>query len=104
MKNEDITFVITTFKSEKIIKDCLNTLPESSPKIIIENSGNEVMKVDLEKNYKNLECFIMSENLGYGRANNLGISKCKTNFAFILNPDAKLPQNSLREIFNYNSF
>ena len=48
MKNEDITFVITTFKSEKIIKDCLNTLPESSPKIIIENSGNEVMKVDLE--------------------------------------------------------
>ena len=100
MKNEDITFVITTFKSEKIIKDCLNTLPESSPKIIVENSGNEVMKVDLEKNYKNLECFIMSENLGYGRANNLGISKCKTNFAFILNPDAKLPQNSLREILN----
>ena len=50
MKNEDITFVITTLKVKKLLRTASNiTLPESSPKIIIENSANEVMKVDLEK-------------------------------------------------------
>ena len=100
MRNEEITFVITTFKSEKIINDCLNSLPVSSPKIIVENSGNNKMKLNLEKNYSNLDCLIMKENLGYGKANNIGLSKCKTDFAFILNPDAKLPSNSLKEILD----
>ncbi len=100
MKAEDITFVITTFKSESIIFDCINSLPESSPKIIVENSGNKLMKEELEKKYNNLSCFIMDSNLGYGRANNLGIKKSKTDYVFILNPDAKLPKNSLSKIID----
>ena len=45
---DQITFVITTFKSEKVIFDCLSELPSISPKIIIENSGNNILKNDLE--------------------------------------------------------
>jgi len=33
-----ITFIIVTFKSEKIINDCLKTLPKDSHKIVIDNS------------------------------------------------------------------
>jgi GT2 family glycosyltransferase len=84
---DQITFVITTFKSEKIIFDCINELPNVSPKIIIENSRNNILKNDLENKFENLECFVMSENIGYGKANNIGISKSKTNYIFIINPD-----------------
>tara|TARA_B100000945_G_scaffold143088_1_gene114482 strand:- start:872 stop:1702 length:831 start_codon:yes stop_codon:yes gene_type:complete len=100
MKIEDITFVITTFKSEKVIFDCLNSLPETSPKIIVENSGNEKLKSDLESKYKNLKCFIMVENLGYGKANNFGINRVKTDYVFILNPDATLYDGSLNKIIS----
>ena len=37
METKDITFVIVTFHSEKVIFDCLDLLPEDSRKIIIEN-------------------------------------------------------------------
>ena len=39
------------------------------------------------------------ENLGYGRGNNLGLSKVNTQYAFILNPDATLEENSLKELY-----
>lgn len=92
---DQITFVITTFKSEKVIFDCLSELPSISPKIIIENSGNNILKNDLENKFENLECFIMKENVGYGKANNIGISKSKTNYIFIVNPDTFFPKKKL---------
>jgi N-acetylglucosaminyl-diphospho-decaprenol L-rhamnosyltransferase len=85
---DQITFVITTFKSEKVIFDCLSELPSVSPKIIVENSGNNILKINLENKFENLECFVMNQNVGYGKANNFGISKSKTNYIFIINPDA----------------
>ena len=91
----EITFVITTFKSEKIIFKCLSELPEISPKIILENSGNFNLKNELKKNFQNLECFVMEENIGYGRANNIGISKSKTKYIFIINPDTFLSKKNL---------
>ena len=92
---DQITFVITTFKSEKIIFDCINELPNVSPKIIIDNSRNNILKNDLENKFENLECFVMSENIGYGKANNIGISKSKTNYIFIINPDTLFSKKNL---------
>ncbi|WP_440655705.1 glycosyltransferase family 2 protein [Candidatus Pelagibacter sp. HIMB1509] len=91
----EITFVITTFKSEKIIFNCLSELPEISPKIVIENSRNFHLQDELKKNFQNLECLVMEENIGYGRANNIGILKSKTNYIFIINPDTFLSKKNL---------
>ena len=103
MKNKielkNISFVITTFKSEKTIYDCLNSLPAEVKKIVIENSNNAKLKTDLEKKYKNIECYLMEKNLGYGKANNFGISKSNTDYVFILNPDAKLLEHTLKDLF-----
>ena len=35
---KDITFIVTTFKSEKLIESCLENLPKESKKIIVENN------------------------------------------------------------------
>ena len=100
MKKEDFTFVIATFRSENIISRCLDNLPSISRKIIIENSGNNQLKFNLEKKYSNLDCFIMEDNIGYGRANNFGIKKSLTKYVFILNPDAILTAEKFDEIIN----
>ena len=58
--------------------------------IVVENSKNIEFKNTLEKKYKNLECLLTGENLGYAKGNNLGLSKVETTYALILNPDAKI--------------
>ena len=45
---ENTTFIIVTYKSEKIVHSCLDSLPENSNKIVIENSQNLQLKKDLE--------------------------------------------------------
>ena len=86
IKHSQVTFIIVSFKSEKILDKTLKNLPQRSKKILIDNSGNKKLLI-LEKKYKNLKCFIMQNNLGYGVANNFGIKKAKTKYVFILNPD-----------------
>ena len=95
---ENITFVIVTFKSEKIINDCLETLPKESKIIVIENSKNINLKKDLEAKYDNIEV-IISNNNGMGSSNNIGLKSCKTKFAYVINPDVKFKKNTLSNIF-----
>lgn len=106
--NKDLTIVIVTFKSEGKILHCLKSISSDVKVIIIENSKNESFKKKIENQFSNVECIISTENLGYAKGNNLGLSKVKTKYALILNPDAVLDNNALNNFFisinNINNF
>ena len=38
---------------------------------------------------------IFSENLGMGAGNNIGLKSCKTNYAYVLNPDTKFNKDTI---------
>ena len=96
MNNKKITIVINTFKSEDKIHQCLDAISSEFKVIIIENSNDKNLKEILENKYKNVECFLTGENLGYAKGNNLGLSKVKSQYALILNPDAIVEKNTLK--------
>ncbi len=93
----NITFIIVSFKSEKIIDDCLKSLPKNSKIIVIENSNNYNLKKSLELKYDNIEVLI-SENNGMGASNNLGILKSETKFVYVLNPDVKFKKDTFENL------
>ena len=97
---KNITFVIVSFRSDNVIEKCLESISANSKVIVVENSKNTSIKNYLENKFSNVQVLISGENLGYGRGNNLGISKVKTKYAFILNPDAYLDKNTLIELKN----
>ena len=93
----NITFIIVCFKSENVIHSCLNSLPQVSKKIVIENSRNTKLKEELESKYDNIEVLI-NHNLGMGASNNIGILRSKTQFVYILNPDTKLHVSTIDKL------
>jgi N-acetylglucosaminyl-diphospho-decaprenol L-rhamnosyltransferase len=97
----NLTFIIVTFKSEHIIDECINSLPQNSKIIIIENSNDQKFKKALEDKYPEIKVFVQ-ENNGMGSANNKGIELCETNYAFVLNPDVKFYKNTLQELINFS--
>ncbi len=99
MSYHDITVVITTFKSESKIYDCLNSINPSVKIIVIENSNNLKFKEKLEIEYPNLKCYLAGENLGYAKGNNFGLAKVQSKFALIINPDARLGDSALENFF-----
>ncbi len=100
MESKELTIVIVTFKSENKISNCLNSIPDEIPTIIVENSNNEKFKKEIESNFKNVKCILMNENKGYAIANNFGLKSVKTKYALILNPDTVLDKNAVKNFFS----
>ena len=99
--SKDLTVIITTFKSDLKIENCLNSINSQIKVIIIENSQSESFRINIEKKYKNVECILPKENLGYSKANNLGLSKVKTKYALILNPDTVLDPQAINNFLEF---
>ena len=95
MTYHDITVVITTFRSEIKIISCLESINSELQVIVVENSNNTDFKKNIENKFRNVKCILSGENLGYAKGNNLGLSKVKTKYALIINPDAVLEKNAI---------
>ena len=105
MSYDKITVVINTFNSEDKIQQCLNSINSKTKIIIIENSNNQNFKDQIEKKYSNVNCILTGQNLGYAKGNNLGLSKVRSEYALILNPDAYLENSTLdRLLYSANNF
>ena len=99
MNNKDITAIITSFKSEKKILNCIKSLGDDLKIIVIENSNDERLKNKLENKYTNLKCILSNNNLGYAKGNNLGLSMADTKYALIINPDAEVDNQAINNFF-----
>ncbi len=98
----NLTIVIVTYRTdEKILTDCLNSIDPQINILIVENSQNNKFKEKLENKYPNLSVVLSGRNLGYGAGNNFGLTRVKTKFALILNPDVTLEQNFIKELDKY---
>ncbi len=96
---DNLTIIIVTIKSEKVIEKCLNSIDPKVKKIIIENSSDENFTQKLKNKYQNIDCYNSGKNLGMGVGNNIGIKKSKTRYVMILNPDTILNNDTLDQIF-----
>ena len=96
MESNELTIIIVTFKSEEKVINCLNSIPNEIPVIVVENSKNENFKKKIENNYTNVKCILTGENKGYSVANNLGLNLVKTKYALVLNPDTVLDNDAIK--------
>ena len=100
ISRQTLSAVIVAFKSEKVIHDCIQSIPNEIKIIVIDNSNDTKFKENIEKKYNNVECILSTHNLGMGSGNNLGLKHVKTDYAFILNPDVILEKNAIEEIIS----
>ena len=97
---EDITIIIVTFKSDKIIRKCLDNLDQNIKKILVENSDNYNLTSSLKNEYKNLVCINIGYDAGFGFALNRGIEASKTRYIVSINPDTFPEEDCLKKIYS----
>ena len=100
MSIKDITVIITSFKSEYKLRNCLNSINKDCKVLNIENSNNTDHKLRIEKEFKNVKCILSGGNYGYGKANNIGLRVTDTKYALILNPDTQLFPDTLSKFLD----
>ena len=99
ISRQNLSIVIVTLKSEKVIHQCIKSLNQNIPIIVVEHSDNKKLKEDLEKKYNNLKCILAKSNLGMGSGNNIGLKAANTDYVLLLNPDVLLEDNTIEELF-----
>lgn len=75
ISRQSLSVLIVTFKSDKVIDRCIQSIPQELEIIIIDNSNNQFFKENIERKYKNVKCYLSPENLGMGNGNNFGLKK-----------------------------
>lgn len=107
LKTFDI--VIVNWNSGTQLKECVESVMKSSfdnsilnNVIVVDNDSKDdsielVEKLDFEK----LEIIKNKENLGFGKACNIGAKRSKSDFILFLNPDAMVYQDTFEKLFSY---
>ena len=100
-KSNNLTVVIVTYLTDrKILLNCLQSIDRNIKILIVENSKNFKEKAYFTKKFSNIEVVCTGLNLGYGKGNNFGLNKVKTDYALILNPDIVCKSNFFKKIIN----
>jgi GT2 family glycosyltransferase len=95
-----ITVVIVTYNGEIWIKKNIDSLLKSNYPIdiiVVDNASTD-QSIALLKEYKNIQLIQNNTNLGFGKANNIGINSAIKNGAdavFLLNQDTWIFENTI---------
>ena len=98
MNYRSVSIGIVTFKSEKVILDCLKSIKKIKNIIIFDNSNDINLKYKIKKKYPKIKFILSKKNLGYGEGNNNILKRCKTQYLLVLSPDTILKKNCEKEL------
>ena len=96
----EITIIIITYKSEKIIYDFIKKIPSTIKIIIIDNSQDYELKKDIEEKYKNISVYL-KENNGVSSALNYAVEKIKTKYFLQISPDLEFNFEDLKIFIDF---
>lgn len=100
----NIYIIIVTYNAMKWAGQCFSSLRKSSypvSVIVVDNGSTDGTQEYIQKNFPEVDFIQSPENLGFGRANNIGIEKAYkegADFFYLMNQDAWIFENSLEEL------
>lgn len=108
MSSFNLSIIIISYNTQKITQDCLDsiykTLNESKLAyeiIVVDNASNDgsvVMLKDYQKRHSNFKLIESHENLGFAKANNLGVKRAQGEYLLFLNSDIIVLDNAIDKL------
>ncbi len=99
--------IIVTYNARPWINKCLNSIDfEKYKVVIIDNFSTDDTVAIVNNGFPEVILFQQTKNLGFGQANNIGISyalKHGAEHVFLLNQDAYLVEDMLDKLINFQS-
>lgn len=102
----DISVVIVTWNVKHYVEGCLKSLElqEGCPQveiIVVDNASSDGTADSIVEHFPNVTLCRNSSNLGFARANNLGLQHCNGKYICLVNPDVVVAPDCLAKILLY---
>jgi GT2 family glycosyltransferase len=105
MKDLKTSTIIVTYNGMSWIEDCLNSVIRDTSVIVVDNGSTDGTTSFIRENFKAVVLLEQHKNLGFGKANNLGISYAINNgadYVLLLNQDAKMAEASITQLIDFS--
>lgn len=107
----ELSIIIVNYKTFKLTLDCLKSLDnypyEHKFEVIVVDNASEDGSIEKIAKYKpkkfDLKTVKNKNNLGFSKANNIGIKKSHGKYVILLNSDTKVLKGSLDELVEFAS-
>ncbi len=99
----DISVVIVNYNVKDFLLQCLLSVRAASKNlsvqtIVVDNDSRDGSVEFLKPQFPEVEFIALDENIGFGKANNVGFGRADGEYILILNPDTVLPEDNLRKM------
>lgn len=101
----DVSIIIVNYNTKQLTEECIRSIVNNTKNIIyeiilVDNASTDGSK-ELFENDNRLKYIYSCENLGFGRANNLGYEYSSGKYIFLLNSDTILLNNAIKEFYDF---
>lgn len=102
-KKSPLSIIIVTWNTAKITQKCVQTINKflNNPEIIIVDNGSEDDTIELLSQEKNVKIIKNSVNLGFSKANNIGLHYATQKYILFMNSDIELIDDSINNLLKY---
>lgn len=102
----DISIVIVNYNVKDYLLQCLDSIKRASKDItveviVVDNNSIDGSVEELQPKFNWVHWIALQENIGFGRANNVGMQHVRSNYLLYLNPDTIIAEDTLRVMVDY---
>ena len=102
----DVSVIIVNYKTCSLVVDCINSIYEKTKEvtyevIVVDNNSDDGSVETIVKMFPQVRIFSLKENIGFGKANNIGVQNAKGRYVFFLNSDTVLLNDAISILANY---
>ena len=97
----DVSIIIVNYNTKELISNCIQSIYERTSAIdfeiiVVDNASVDGSQQMIIENFPTIKLIELTENIGFGRANNEGIKIASGKNIFFLNPDTILLNNAIK--------
>lgn len=101
-----LTVIVVNYNVEYFLDQCLDSVRKASlglnvEVIVVDNASIDGSTELLKNKYSDFHLILNTENVGFSKANNQGISLAKSPYVLLLNPDTVVEETTFTKVLNY---
>lgn len=103
--NISVSVIIVNYNTKELLKNCLDSIIRNTSdinyEIIVSDNGSKDGSCEMIKSqYPSVILIENNQNLGFGKANNVGLKIAKGEFIFYLNSDTVILNNAIKIFYD----
>jgi GT2 family glycosyltransferase len=105
MKEIDVSIILVNYNTKQLTIDCLNSIfdhagNQSFEVIVVDNASTDGSE-EILSNDSRITYIRNVSNLGFGKANNVGVERAKGEYLFFLNTDTLIVDDAIHGMWQY---